>query len=421
MPPLETFRALQTPDDTGFNHKLNAVACIWSHFVPGFMTAAQAEEAIYAAAEANRSVEWQGEATVRGTIRSGLNQRTDPWKAVRVEEEPPADEPSQPDLRARMLARVYDRDQLDTIQPPTALIDGVLDVATLAMVAGKFGTYKTFTSTGWALSIATGSAWFGREVITTGPVLYVITEGASGFRRRVRAWEVANIDGRRVPADRFITYNGVVSLASAEQFDIFAGIAADIAPALIVFDTLHKCIPGLDEQGSVDMSQPLHRANQLREHLGATVLFCHHTGHNGERSRGSSALEDDIDTSWVSKLSGDQEDRSPDNQRVLTHRKAKDHELLDDIPLLLRAVDGTDSCVIEPAEADCRPGAEWLVTAALARKLDELGAPRQLTIKETKRYGEKAGLGRHSQAMWAGVARVRREPLRPREASDDDE
>lgn len=329
-----------------------------------------------------------------------------------------ADAATAPDLRARMFARVYDRDRLDTIEPPTALIDGVLDVATLAMLAGKFGTYKTFVSLSWALSIATGVPWFGRDVVTRGPVLYVATEGASGLKQRVRAWEVANLDGERVPPDLFVTYNGVVNLASAEQFDIFAEIAAKVGPVGIVFDTLHKCIPGLDEQNSEDMSEPLYRANRLREELGATVLFDHHTGHSGERSRGSSALEDDIDTSWVIRLSGDQEDRSPENQRVMIHRKAKDREQLDEIPLLLRSVADTGSCVVEPAEADCRPGAEWLVTSALAQRLDDLGAPRRLTIKETKRYGEKAGLSKHSQSMWAGVARLRREPLPADEEAD---
>lgn len=85
VPPLETFRNLRTPEDSGFNHKLNAVACVWSHFIPAFMTEAQAEEEIYAAAVANRSVEWQGEVSVRATIRSGLRQHSDPWKATRAD------------------------------------------------------------------------------------------------------------------------------------------------------------------------------------------------------------------------------------------------------------------------------------------------------------------------------------------------
>lgn len=86
MAPLESFRAMRTPEDYGFNDRLNAVACVWSHFIPAFMNAATAEEHLYAAAVANRSVEWQGEQGVRATIRSGLNQQRDPWKAVRTDD-----------------------------------------------------------------------------------------------------------------------------------------------------------------------------------------------------------------------------------------------------------------------------------------------------------------------------------------------
>ena len=92
-PPLEAFRALRTPEDSGFNAKLNELACTWSHFVPGFMTAEVAERELYEAAEANRSVEWQGEAAVRATIRSGLGQRRDPWKAERVDDDELKPEP----------------------------------------------------------------------------------------------------------------------------------------------------------------------------------------------------------------------------------------------------------------------------------------------------------------------------------------
>lgn len=84
--PLAAFRALRTPEDSGFNAKLNDLACAWSHFVPAFMTAEQAEATLYDAAAHNRSVEWQGEAAIRSTIRSGLRQTRDPWKAVRVED-----------------------------------------------------------------------------------------------------------------------------------------------------------------------------------------------------------------------------------------------------------------------------------------------------------------------------------------------
>jgi hypothetical protein len=109
-PPLETFRALRTPEDSGFNAKLNALACVWSHFVPEFMSADQAERTLYAAAVHNLSVQWQGEPGVRATIRSGLGQHGDPWRAVRVEDGADGEEsaPERP-LRRGNFTGIRDR------------------------------------------------------------------------------------------------------------------------------------------------------------------------------------------------------------------------------------------------------------------------------------------------------------------------
>lgn len=281
-----------------------------------------------------------------------IDDSTDPFSA-NYDAAAAQDTPAAAYRADAMFSKVFDRDRLDTIEPPTPLIEGVLDVATLAMIAGKFGTYKSFVSLAWACSIATETPWFGHEVVTGGSVLYIAAEGASGLRKRVRAWEVAHLGGDRVPADRLHVYNGTVNLADKWQVEtlgsIIDGIVTTGVPlALLVVDTLHKCAPGLDEQSSKDMSIPMHAAATLRERFGATVLLNHHTGHNGERSRGSSALEDDIDTSWVIRLDGDPEDRSPANQRVLVHRKTKDSEPLGDLPLVLRQVE--DSAVVELGE-----------------------------------------------------------------------
>lgn len=81
-PKLDAFRAMRTPEDHGFNAALNDLACMYSHFIPVFVSREAAERTLYAAAEHNRSVEYQGERKVRATIRSGLDQQSDPWKAV---------------------------------------------------------------------------------------------------------------------------------------------------------------------------------------------------------------------------------------------------------------------------------------------------------------------------------------------------
>lgn len=311
-------------------------------------------------------------------------------------------------LRGHMRARLYDRDGLDAIPAPSPLVADVLDVATVAVLAGKFGTYKTFISVAWACSIATGTPWFGHGVERPGPVLYVAGEGGNGLKQRIRAWEMDHLDGARVPASRLMVYDGRIKLNSAQEVRVLAEFVGEIAPVLTIIDTLHKCAPGVDEDNAKEMSLILDVAAGLRELFSTTILFNHHTGHSGMRSRGTSSIEDDADTCWVVKLDGDGEDRSAANPRILTHRKSKNSVLCDDIPLGLSLVDGTGSACI--AEAPDQVLAGGLVVPALAAQLDVNDVPRGLSVRKTREAGGLLGF-KQSVTVWMAVANLRRTPL----------
>jgi hypothetical protein len=326
-----------------------------------------------------------------------------------------------------MWSRVYTRERLDEIPPPVALIRGILDAGVVGLLAGKFGTYKSFVSVAWACSVATGLPWLGHDVVTPGNVVYVAAEGATGLRSRVRAWEAEHFGGARV--GNLTVYHGRVNLLDPEQVSVFGEIAAKHEPELVVIDTLHKCAPGADEDKSKDMGPVLDRAFQLVEDLGCHVLFNHHTGHGGERSRGSSSLEDDVDNSWVIRLSGDPEDRSPDNQRVMTHRKVKDGELHGEIPLALKPVSlgpapaasgdafgrpasPAGSAVVTRGDGDeADDGIAWMMPRIVADKLDAAGVPRGLTARRTEEAGRELGIFKRT-SVWAAVARLRKIPAR---------
>jgi hypothetical protein len=304
--------------------------------------------------------------------------------------------------RARMTSRFLNRDDLDSITPPTALIEGVLDIGTMAVLAGKFGTYKTFLSLAWAASIATGQDWEGHPTTTSGPVLYVAAEGASGLRQRLRAWETENLNGERIPSKDFTVFNGRVNMADRGQVSVLVDHMISGGHRLLVIDTLHKCAPGLLEDSSKDMGIVINETGWIIEETGATVLFDHHTGHNGQRSRGSSSIEDDADTSWVIELDG--EDRAPENERTLKHRKTKDRELLADRPLGLKKVSDSAVAVLDPIESRPMP---WIVATALAAKMDDAGIPRNLTVRDTKSNGLALGI-KASTDTWGDIARIRR-------------
>lgn len=273
--------------------------------------------------------------------------------------------------RQRMRARLYSRSRLNDIPPPVPLIDGVLDVATIAFLSGRFASYKTFVSVSWACSIATGVDWFGRKVTNPGTVLYIAGEGCNGLLGRIEAWEEAHNDGRQVPDDRLHIYDGRINLGDREpggDVGFLTALIREIRPVLVVIDTLHKCAPGMDENSSKDMSLILDVAAELRETFGITVLFNHHTGHAGTHSRGSSSIEDDADTVWLTTR-GDE--TGPEVQRTLVHRKVKNGPTLPDIPIVLKKAAG-DVYVTE-GMVDVLPGG--LAADTVMFWLDELDVP----------------------------------------------
>lgn len=176
-------------------------------------------------------------------------------------------------------------DTLDTIPEPQPLIDGILYADTLAWLHGKPGCGKSFVALDWAACIAAGLPW-QMHGTAQGPVLYVIAEGVSGLRNRVRAWE-----------DNAQQKTAVTFLPVAVQFpdprDLAAiiALADELKPVLIVIDTQARVTVGADENSARDMGTFVAAADQLRRASKACLLLVHHEARAGENMRGSTALE----------------------------------------------------------------------------------------------------------------------------------
>lgn len=252
----------------------------------------------------------------------------------------------------QLRALSLDRTELDGIEPPTPLIDGVLDVGTLAMLSGQFGTFKTFIALDWLLCVATGQAWMGHEVPAARPVRLIVGEGVSGLNARVSAWEKSR--GVTVAPGMFTAVRRAWQLGSDEQMAALAELMRERGEAVVAFDTLSQCSAGLKENDSSDMARIANVAGLLREHAGATTLLLHHAGHGGERARGSSVIEDNADTSWFVSLTG--ENRHHSRPRKLEHRKTKDAELTEPMFVRFEQDDdreqgGTGSGWLRPSDA----------------------------------------------------------------------
>ena len=233
----------------------------------------------------------------------------------------------------KRLWPIYRGDEIDTLADPTWLVDGHLTDG-LTVVYGPSGSGKTFLALAWALALATGMEWHGSAVKHT-PVVYVSGEGQSGIRKRRRAWMQHN-DAR--DTDWFALIPDAVAMLDPDHV---AALEADVVAnhaGLLVIDTLARSMRGGDENSSGDVGAFIAGCDRIRQR-GCAVVLVHHSGHEGGRERGSSALRAAADTSV--EVAGD------DKYVNVICRKQKDAAPFPRSSWALREVAG--SCVLAPS------------------------------------------------------------------------
>jgi hypothetical protein len=288
----------------------------------------------------------------------------------------------------------------------TSLVGNVLHAGELAVLAAPSGSGKSFTTLDLAASITTGTPWLGKPV-QQGPVVYVLAEGAPGFRLRVGAWEVAR--GQSLDGAPGYFFTEAVNLLEEKDVALLINAIKDrsVPPVLVVIDTLSRCMGAGDENSAKDMGRAVRALGAIQKFFGCAVLVLHHTGHrNEERERGSSALRAAVDVLIVA--------HKTDDGLVLRSEKCRDGAPFEDLTVRLAQVPiaGETSCVAElgtrvpPAgrrlsgnalralkslaeSSDGLTHAEWVRAAGIAKSsLDAV-------LQDLKRGGyiEKTGTG----------------------------
>jgi len=184
-------------------------------------------------------------------------------------------------LRSKWLSA----DQLDSIPDLTPLVDGVLDLDTLARIIGKAGSGKSFLALDLACHVATGRPWHGHET-TPGRVCYVAAEGAAGFKNRVRAWEKHH--GSRL-GDQLMVLPLPVQASDGSAWSALITTLVEMRPVLVVIDTQARVTVGWDEN-SPEMGHFVQRVEAVKEQTHACVLVVHHKGHQGDHGRGHTVV-----------------------------------------------------------------------------------------------------------------------------------
>lgn len=253
--------------------------------------------------------------------------------------------------------KLLTRSDLLTLPDPEPLIDNVLDLGTTALLYGKWGTIKTFIALDWAASVATGRPWQGRATQQR-CVLYVVGEGAFGFKGRVDAWETGW--QRKIGDEWLKILPFAVNLTKDLEIDNLRALIEWGAFDFVILDTLARCMVGADENSARDCGVVVDAMTRL---LASTpggrgvVLGVHHAGKDGKTLRGSSAFEGGVDTVYFTN----QDERWYD----LTREKRKDGPEHDHHLLELDPMPGTNSCVINQSHGQSHGGETSDRTATL--------------------------------------------------------
>jgi hypothetical protein len=189
------------------------------------------------------------------------------------------------------------------------LVEGYLESDALGMLYGPSGGGKSFVAVSLACSIATGTPWFGAKV-KQGAVFYIAGEGHQGLARRFAAWSKAT--GIPITKDTpLFKSNRAVQFLSAESAAMVIAEVRALAkrtgyvPSLVQIDTLARNFGDGDENKQQDANRFIEAMDELRREFGCHVQVVHHSGHESERARGSSAFKAAMDQElWVKGASG---------------------------------------------------------------------------------------------------------------------
>lgn len=170
------------------------------------------------------------------------------------------------------------------------IIKNIIPAASIGVLFGESGSGKSFITLDMCIAIARGLPWRGHRT-TQSRVVYIVAEGAAGFRNRLAAYAgYHKIDLSTLPLD--IINDAPNLLEIRETKDVIASIkTAPDLPSLVVIDTMAQTMAGGNENASEDMGKVLAHCKGINKSTGAMVLLVHHSGKDSSKgARGWSGL-----------------------------------------------------------------------------------------------------------------------------------
>lgn len=222
-------------------------------------------------------------------------------------EEAPSSESSDEEKPPEGLFKVYRKSDLKNLPPPEFIIEDLIQRYGSNYITGWPGCGKSFYLIGSCIAIATGQEKFlGKKVNVHGPIVYVTTEGIHDHYTRMRAYEEHY--GLDVDEERYLVIPDAMNLLqSGDRLKLLQTIDWNITrmkepPVYVIFDTVSRVIPGVDENDQKEMSLFVKAEGEVLYHFKTTTGLAHHLSRSGNGNmRGSTVLEGAADTITVLK------------------------------------------------------------------------------------------------------------------------
>lgn len=195
------------------------------------------------------------------------------------------------------------------------LVKGFLPKANLGVLFGESGSGKSFAMLDLSAAICRGLEFWNGHRVTQGRVLYVVAEGVSGFRQRIKAY----CHQQAIPRIGMdVIYDITPNLTNVAQItDLIKEVREREPYQLIVMDTFAQVMAGADENNGLDVGNALAQCKRIANRCGAMVLLVHHSGKDASKgSRGHSSIKAACDVEIKVERSND--------TRSITTSKMKD-------------------------------------------------------------------------------------------------
>jgi hypothetical protein len=182
------------------------------------------------------------------------------------------------------------------IKHPPPIIYPILLEGSLMLIFAKRGVGKTWAVSQLAISVATGSPFWGHLAHKKNVLLIDGEMSLSDTQQRLSMLSPGKIPKniKILSSERVSLENQTININDQACQKEISEIVAELEIGLVIFDNLSSLCFGRDENSNSDLDILLPWLISLR-HQGVAVVIVHHAGKDG-KLRGASRIEDPLDT-----------------------------------------------------------------------------------------------------------------------------